>query len=70
MAPLTNFLTTLETSLVPLIVPMGLVACVIGVIMVMMGYNHAANFLRTSIVTTVVAFVATVIGPNLGALIK
>jgi hypothetical protein len=70
MAPLTDFLNTLESSLIPLIVPMGLVACVVGVIMVMVGYNHGANFLRTALITTVIAFAATVIGPNLGALIK
>ena len=70
MAPLTDFITTVVNAFTPLIVPIGLLACVMGVILVMVGYNHGANFLRTSILVTITAFAATVIGPNLGSLIK
>ncbi len=45
MAPLTDFITTVVNAFTPLIVPIGLLACVMGVILVMVGYNHGANFL-------------------------
>ncbi len=70
MGPLTSFVTSTETALLPLIVPLGLVGIVIGIVLTMVGYNHGANFLRTAIIATVVAFAATIIGPNLGSLIK
>ncbi len=69
MAPLTTFITTTSAALIPLIVPLGLVGIVIGIVLTMVGYNHGANFLRTAIIATVVAFTATIIGPNLSTLI-
>jgi hypothetical protein len=70
MGPIVNFINAVVNAFTPLIVPLGLLACVMGVIMVMVGYSHGANFLRTAILVTITAFAATVIGPNLSTLIK
>ncbi len=70
MGPLTSFVTTTSTALLPLVVPLGIVGIVIGLVLTMVGYNHGANFLRTAIIATIVAIAASVIGPNLTTLIK
>ena len=56
---------SLADALSTLILPLGIVGIVMGVIMILIGYHHGANAIRTSAIAIVIGGLAKVIATAL-----
>ena len=65
MAPVKTLVQSLADGLGTLILPLGIVGIVLGAIMILVGYHHGSNTIRTSAIAIVVGGMAKVIATAL-----
>jgi len=65
MGPVKTLVQSLADGLGTLILPLGIVGIVLGAIMILVGYHHGSNTIRTSAIAIVVGGMAKVIATAL-----
>ena len=65
MGPVVTLVQSLADGLATLILPLGIVGILIGAIMVLVGYHHGSNTIRTAAIAIVVGGMAKVIATAL-----
>ena len=67
LTAVTALVQSLATGLSTLVLPLGIVGIVLGVVMVLVGYNHGSNTIRTAAIAIVVGGMAKVIATALAS---
>ena len=67
MGPVKTLVQSLADGLGTLILPLGIVGIVLGAIMILVGYHHGSNTIRTSAIAIVVGGMAKVIATALAS---
>ena len=65
MTPVKTLVQSLADGLGTLILPLGIVGIVLGAIMILVGYHHGSNTIRTAAIAIVVGGMAKVIATAL-----